>query len=334
MEGPFVLGVDGGSTKTIALVAGPDGRVQASARAGGSDIYDGLSQARVELRRAVDDALRGAGVRPTDLAAAVFSLSGADWPEDYQLLNREIAGWGLGGEVQVANDAFGALRAGIPDGVGVSLVCGTGVAIGARSKEGRWWHASHWMGALDGGLIGDAALSAVYRSELGIEPPTTLTGRVLDCLGAASVEEVLCRRTARTRPVPDVPRSAALIPLVLDEAAAGHDVAAQRIVKTAGEDLGRFVLAAARQVGLGDDFVVALAGGAFHHPSDLLAATIRETLQAWSPKVSVRRSQLEPAAGAVLMALDLAAGGTVGEAQTTRLLETMPPPDLFSTDAA
>lgn len=62
--GRFVLGVDGGNTKTVALVATTDSRIVGAGRAGPSDTYGAPTEAGAvaELRAAVDDAMRSAGV--------------------------------------------------------------------------------------------------------------------------------------------------------------------------------------------------------------------------------------------------------------------------------
>ena len=84
----FVLGVDGGNTKTLALVARADGVIVGTGRAGCGDIYGAGSPAAAiaEIERAVDLALKEAGIQTAQLRASAFSLAGADWPEDFQLL--------------------------------------------------------------------------------------------------------------------------------------------------------------------------------------------------------------------------------------------------------
>src|SRR5688572_31888082 len=84
----FVLGVDGGNTKTLALVAREDGLILGTGRAGCGDIYGAESPvaAIAEIERAVDTALQEAGIQVTQLSTCAFSLAGADWPEDFRLL--------------------------------------------------------------------------------------------------------------------------------------------------------------------------------------------------------------------------------------------------------
>src|SRR5437764_3190546 len=89
----YVLGVDGGNTKTIALVAALDGTILGAGRGGCGDIYnavitgtpwpDPAAAAIANIEYAVETALQAANVQPSDLVTAVFNMAGADWPEDF-----------------------------------------------------------------------------------------------------------------------------------------------------------------------------------------------------------------------------------------------------------
>ncbi len=326
----YVLGVDGGNTKTIALVARRDGLIVSSGRGGCGDIY-GAGSPEAALRQidgAVGAALRAAQVAAGELGAACFSLAGADWPEDFALLQAALEKRGLGRRIQVVNDAIGGLRAGLKDGIGVAVICGTGTATGARAPDGRVWWSSYWQLVSGAGDLGAQAVSAVLRAELGLDPPTTLTGRVLEFFGAATVEEVLHRMTGRGLPPVGVAR---LAPALLDEAAAG-DPAARAIVVAHGSALGEYALAAARRVGLDrSPFMLSLSGGVLRHPAPQLREALIERVRAAVPGVQPVLSRLEPVAGAVLLALE-AAGVTVDDALLERLAGSLPPASLFRTD--
>ncbi|MCC6315170.1 MAG: hypothetical protein IT337_14295, partial [Thermomicrobiales bacterium] len=223
----YVLGVDGGNTKTIALVASDDGVIAGCGRAGGSDIYGAASVAAAlaELDAAVATALDKAELRSDQIARAAFSMAGADWPEDFDLLRAELRARGYEAEPVIVNDAIGALRAGSPDGTGVVLAAGTGMAIGARAPGGREWHSGNWPTAGGGSGLGRAALDAVFGADLGVAPPTTLSARVVAYFDADSVEDVLYRITHRGSGW-SWQATARLAPLALDEADRDDPVAA------------------------------------------------------------------------------------------------------------
>jgi N-acetylglucosamine kinase-like BadF-type ATPase len=327
-----VLGLDAGNTKTVALLAALDGTILGSGRGGCGDFYGAGSPeaAMTQLDGAIAGALSQAGddLDLSALAASCFSMAGADWPEDFALIRCELEARGLRRGLSIYNDAIGALRAGTPDGFGVSVACGSGTATGARSPDGRLWHNSFWQAPQGAHELGQMALDAVYRAEMGIDPPTRLAARVLDYFHLDTVEEVLHRLTARVRP-PD-PDLGLVARILLDEAATG-DPAAHRICRQHGAALGDYALAAARRVGLQDgEFTLVMAGGVLRHPSPVLKSALVERVRAGAPGVRPVVSRFEPVVGAVLLALE-AAGVTPDEPVLERLAASLPPATLFAT---
>jgi len=325
----YILGVDGGNTKTIALVAQLDGRIIGAGRSGCSDLYGATSveEAIAALEQAVQSALREAGLQSKSLTSAAFSLAGADWPEDFDLLQKAVEQKGFGRTRLVVNDALGALRAGSPDGLGVSVACGTGAAVGARAPDGRFWHSSFWQFHHGSGHLGHKTLEAICRAELGIDPPTKLTAHALEILGQPNVEAVLHSIMARKAQT----SAKKLTRVLLDEAGHG-DLTAKRIVQEHGAALGDYALAAARQVGLeGAPFTLVLAGGVLCHPSQFLADCLIERVRTKSPEVRTIYSRFEPVVGALFLALE-AAGQVIDEALLSRLVPTLPPMSLFETE--
>lgn len=298
---PLLLGVDGGATKTVALIADPSGRVLGAGRAGSSDIHN---EASVEV--AVDNvvasvrkAATAASVRPADLDSCVFGLCGADWPEDVELyaeaLSEQLA---LATRPTVVNDAFNTLRAGTTDGIGVAVVMGTGAALSARGPDGRTWF-SGWrieaMGALE---FGRWAFHRLIRGEYGPGPTPGFQRAALDAFDVGTVDDMVY---AITRTGGYGQRSLArLAPIVLEAGHAG-DTEAGGLVRAHGELLAGYVRRAAQRVGLGTDgTTVVLAGGVFkHHCTDL-----RDTIVASIPEFAVGSVRLEPVHGAVLTAAD------------------------------
>jgi N-acetylglucosamine kinase-like BadF-type ATPase len=336
----YVLGVDGGNTKTIALVASLDGTILGAGRGGCGDIYnapiegtswlDSAEAAIANIEYAVETALQAAQVKAADLVTAVLNMAGADWPEDFALLETAMKARGYGLGLTVQNDAMGVLHAGVADNIGVSVICGTGVATGARGPDGRTWHSSMWQDQVQGSLeMSRKAFDAVIRSELGIEPPTSLKQRFLDHFGLDSVEEMLHLFTGRVqRPAK---RLNGLARFLLDEAEAG-DMVARQIVQEHGRALGNYAMVAARFVGLeGTHFSLVLAGGVLRHPSTLLADMIVERVQLFSPEVRPTRCRFEPIIGVLFSALE-AAGMAIDEALLERVVPTLPPSELFATE--
>jgi len=338
----YVLGVDGGNTKTIALVAALDGRIVGAGRAGCSDLYNTkpdkhgespTDAALANIDSAVIQALQAAHIAPSDLAAGVFNMAGADWPEDFTLLESVVTERGWGRRVVVQNDALGVLHAGSKDNTGVSVVCGTGAAIGSRAPDGRIWHTSFWQHDVQGGAhLGRKAVAAVFNAELGIEPPTSLTAAVLSYYGLPTVEDLLHLYTGRLlkEALHAAPPISGLAPILLDAAEAGDSVA-RRIVREHGWGLGNYALVAARRVGIeSTPFRLVLAGGVLRHPSSLLADAIIERVHTTSPGAYPVRSPFEPIIGVLFTAFEVA-GVTIDDALLERLIPTIPEAAFFAT---
>ena len=217
----YLLGVDGGATKTVALIARPDGAIVGAGRAGGSNLYSiDTCQGTIEpVEEAVQTACKAAAIPPSAIMAGAFNMAGADWPEDIDFIAVAMRRYGFGQTITVVNDAMAPLRVGSPDGTGVSVVCGTGVAVGARGLDGRTWHSGFWQLTQGAGELGKKTMQAVYLAALGIHPSTTLTARVLEFYNQVSVEDLLHQFTRRKRtPLADVRHLARLL---LDEASQG-----------------------------------------------------------------------------------------------------------------
>ena len=327
----YVLAVDGGNSKTLVVVATLDGAILSVERGGCGDIYNATpsetapnptAAALENVEQVVLAALGSAEISPDDLDYSVFNMAGADWPEDIAFWRETMTTRGFGRRVTAQNDALGVLYLGAPDAAGVSIVCGTGAATGARAANGRTWHSSFWQDEWHGSThLGQKTLFAVYRAEMGLEPPTTLTQRVLAHYGAASVEDVLHRFHNRLRPEPE--HVGHLTPLLLDEAAAGDEVALN-LVREHGAGLGKIALVGMRAVGLGTTpCPLVLAGGVFRHPTNVLEDAIVATIRSHAPDVRPMRSLAEPVVGVVLQALS-EAGMTLDQPLRDRVMTEIP----------
>ena len=297
----WALAVDGGNTKTLAVVADTEGRTRGAGRGGGSDIHNAPTPAAAiaAIEAAVRQALAAAGVAPEAVGAAAFSLAGADWPEDFTMLETALRERiGLPSAPLVVNDAIGALRTGSPDWTGVAVVSGTYNAVGARHPDGRVFHVGFWPDGAGGRDLAREGLRAVYHAALRMGEPTVLTERALALFGARdaiALMHAFTRRGGLAEAEKD-----RVAPVVLDAADAG-DAVAQAIVAGKGHVLGQQARACAAWLGLGlDGTRIVLTGGVFDHPTERLAAATMAELPGAVPV----RGGPPPVAGALLLALD------------------------------
>jgi N-acetylglucosamine kinase-like BadF-type ATPase len=297
----LLLGVDAGNTKTVALVVTENGAVLGSGRGRCGDIHNAAGPAAAvdQVVAASNAALVAAGVGAGDLAAAGFSLAGADWPEDFAYLVGELRQrLALPADPEVVNDAVGGLRSGSEDMIGVSVVIGTHVAIAGRNASGDLFHLGFWPDSTGAHALGSQGLAAIWRHMLGLGPETSLVGRALARWDASDPEELLHLLTRIG--APEDTQAARFADAVLDEADAGDAVAAT-IVETVAGRMGDYAQVCAERTGqLGAPFPLVLCGSVLRHPSPLL----RSALLARVPDGRPVYPDVEPVAGAVLLAAD------------------------------
>jgi len=322
------LGVDGGNSKAVAVVATASGDVLAAARQlGTADIYAaGGEPGAIDLvARAVDEALEQAGRHRSEIGRAVFSLAGADWPEDFAYHARAWSEIGFGGPVTVVNDAIGALAGAVPTGPAVVVSIGTGAATGARGVDGSVWHSSFWQSPHGAAELARRAFDAVVRAELGIGPTTALRDTLIAITGDSDVEGALHRFTSRgAKPLPVGPIARALL-----AAARDGDATARRIVEEHGKGLGEVAVVAARRVSIGaEPFAVSFTGGlARADVTTLLGAAAVGLMGSEGLKPTPVPPRWQPALGALVIGLQTDRVFSQGVA--ARLDATQPPPSLY-----
>jgi len=303
----FVLGIDGGGTKTVAWLARrfPPAEQSALGRgsAGASNPQAvGFAKAIENLNRAIAAAFADARVKSGPVAAAVLALAGSDRPENRRVLTRWAEDHRLADRFCVVSDALPVLIAGSPDGWGVALIAGTGSFAFGQSRHGRSSRAGGW-----GFLFGDegssyavalAGLRAAAKSADGRAPATGLLDALLDRLGLQEPQDLV---TSVYRIAADRAAVASLGGVVTSTAAQG-DPTAQRILDEAASELAAMVAAVARKLDLaGGPFPLAVAGGLL-----LGSRNLQDGLEAQIASMGLRPDPIagviDPVLGAVKLA--------------------------------
>lgn len=258
------LGVDGGQSRTKAVVGDAEGRIVGRGGAGPCN-HVGAAEGRAKLTgaltEAVDQALEPLGVNlaTARFAAACFGMSGG--PADKRRIIGELV---RAERIDVTTDAAIALLGGAAGAPGVVVIAGTGSMAYGRNSDGRVARAGGWGyvfgdegGAFD---IVRQALRAALRHEEGWGPATALTELLLAESGAADVNDLLHRFYTDAFPRPKVAAYSGLV----DRAAAEGDPAALDVLRKAGEELAGYGLAVRGNLFLAhEEALVVRVGGVF-----------------------------------------------------------------------
>jgi N-acetylglucosamine kinase-like BadF-type ATPase len=306
--GGLVLGMDGGGTSTIALLADAgNGRILGRGIGGASNPKAvGNRRALAAISHAIDEAFAAARLeRGGPVALAVLGLAGLDRPEDHAMLsgwNQEIAvPWAR--ELVLVNDGQLVLAAGTPHNAGVAVIAGTGSIIQARHPDGRTARAGGW-----GHLIGDegsaygVALSAMRLIAQIADGRLQASDPALEqeVLRAVGVESALALVSAIYAPEMDRTRIAGIAPAVARAADAGSHLADQ-LLREGGRELAAGVRAVVAQLKLRevlDPLPLACTGG-FLLSTPLLQNAMLDALGDQSVRLE---RVVEPAQGAVILA--------------------------------
>jgi N-acetylglucosamine kinase-like BadF-type ATPase len=325
-----VIGVDGGSTKTIAFVADLSGQILGMARGPGSNATgEDVDEPMAVVARTVREAMQRSGVMPEEASLGMFTLAGADWPEDIQRRQVILENAGLARKVVVKNDSFGGLRAGTRCPYGVVITAGTGANTAIITRSGQEWvygYYQNYGGAYD---FSKEAIEAVLRAGDGRGAPTRLTELVLGQLGFPTIEEMLKALIAKKV---SLANQLALCPRVFEASFKMGDEVASELIVRHGLALAEYAVAAIRRFQMQQEtFDVVLVGSVFKGPGTLLMDTVTMAIHRAAPHARVVRSHFEPAIGAVLLAYD-ALGLPVSDTVYDRLESTCPGAEFFNTD--
>ncbi len=298
----FTLGVDGGGTRTRAVITDWRQRVVGEGAAGASNpLRVGVRAAAIEVRAAIDEACRTAGITRGQIAAAEIGLAGVRARDVRERMREALTGLGIS-MFDVVTDADIALFGATEGAPGVVVIAGTGsVCLGRGSNGAEAW-AGGWgpLAGDEGGgsWIARCGLQRVAQAADGRAQATMLTAAALDYFDLAAPEELasVIYGASMTNE-----RLAGFGRYVIT-AAQGGDAAGLEILRAAGMELGRAAGVVIRKLGLERTAVtIAYTGGVFN-AGELVLDAMRRELKEVAPQHRLVQPRLAPALAAARMA--------------------------------
>src|SRR2546423_3967094 len=298
----YFLGVDGGGTKTHAVLLDEHERLLGEGFAGPSNpLRVGVASAAAAVREAIDGACDAAGVRRADIAACEVGLAGVRRSDLRERMRDSLTSLGISA-VEVVTDAEIALYGATNGAQGLVLIAGTGSICCGRNARGKRVCAGGWgpLAGDEGGgsWLAQRALRAVAQASDGRGPATIL------CQAACAYFNVAA---------PDDLSMAIYAPSMTNELIAGFgrhvveaarkkDPVAREIIGDAGRELGKAAVAVIRKLQMCEKrFQVAYVGGVFR-AGELILQPLREVITRVAPQAYLTPPQLAPAVAAAQMA--------------------------------
>lgn len=302
----FLMGVDGGATKTRVVIGDASGVCLGEGSSGPSNYQVvGVEAAAANLAEALRAALAAVGQPAGAIDRLVAGMAGLDSPADMPMI-RALLEHGLGAcaidaDWWVVNDAVAAWAGALGGEPGGIVISGSGAVALAVNSAGQSFHADglgHWLGDEGSGFdVGRKGLQAALRAVEGRGRASALAAPLLHLCGgdiygwAARLAEdsALAHR--------EITRFARQV----TTAAAAGDGTALAILAEAGASLAATGAAVMRRAGLTAQPTVATVGSLFANAHPLRAA-FAEKLAVLLPGCQVISPRLQPAEGALLLA--------------------------------
>lgn len=296
----YVIGLDGGGTKTLLRAVDANGNVLYETAGGGSNIYSlGDQNVRLMLHDLITGCIDHIGAKPSAVCIGSAGVVNKEPRNRLALFLRESSGCEA---VSVVTDAEIALYANLADQPGVSITSGTGSICLAKNKYNQIARTSGW-----GHLFSDEgsayfmavkALSHICKAFDGRGQPTLLTDLFLKRLGSLTFEDMINRIYQDYASKRELASLADLV----DAAAEQQDTAASEIITDTASELYEMCHAVISKLDMSrNTFCVVLNGGVLIKSQPVRRAFL-PLLSEMYPSCTLKNGEYDAAWGAVYLA--------------------------------
>jgi N-acetylglucosamine kinase-like BadF-type ATPase len=296
---PLFLGVDGGQTHTIAVLANQEGRVLGVGRAGPCNHFaepGGPERFRTALQQVIRAAFVEAGYPLQNLAAACFGLTGA-WDHAPEVVRALLPV----GRLLAVEDTVTAQAGAFAAGPGIVVISGTGSVAYGKDEAGNISRSGGWgylMGDEGSGYdIGQQALRVAAQAYDNRGPATSLVELIPDQFGLTTLEAVQAALYDGRLSRSDI----AGLATVTTKAAIQGDTFAAAIFEAAGAALALTAIAVARRL-VWSAPIISPVGGVFKAGAIIFESFKRRLIETF-PQATIHPPRYPPVLGALLLAL-------------------------------
>ncbi len=299
----YVVGVDGGASKTVALVGTVNGRILGRGESGSSNYHNiGAHAAARSIKKAVLEAKKHARLTGRRLEIAIVALAAINSPTDRAEALRFVRNTNIARAIFVVHDSVAALYAATHGRPGIIVISGTGCVAAGVNKAGKYARVGGWGYLVDdeGSAydVGRRALNRAFKAVDGRAPPTKLVPVLMRKFRVKMLEDAQERIYRNGLSVEEIAR---LAPLVSRTAA--RDRACREILNDAGVKLAELACSVGRQLKITKDPIpIVVVGGNFRSGRYLLRP-FRARIRSECRRARILKLKIEPAQGAFALAM-------------------------------
>lgn len=297
----YVIGVDGGGTKTAVKVADLDGRILHSFETGAINL-NGESEENVNsnlkcILTEVDKRFDGLGA----CRGMCLGTAGVSNPKVRLILEDTIRDKGYKGNLIITGDHETALYGALGVQEGVIIVAGTGSICYGKNAAGQEYRTGGFGYLIDdegsGYAIGRDILTAIIHAYDGRGEKTVLTDMVFEQLKMSAIAEIIgyiYRKDFNKRDI------AALAPCIVQAYLQG-DLAAENIINKCGSELLNLIRPVIEKLEL-TGCSLAMTGSVLRK-NEFIRKSFVDLVSENYPDIECKLPDNDAAYGAVLMAL-------------------------------
>ena len=307
----YILGVDGGNTKTDYFLFDLNGKYVDAIRCGTCSheaLSDSFSGTKRVMKEHLDVLFKRNNITVENIVGAAFGLAGADVVSQKEALNKVIQEIGFK-KYALENDGFLGVKAASPTGNGVCSINGTGTVTVGMDDNGEFLQVGG-VGYISGDEAGGAFLvrrtfQAIYDELYRVGKKTILTDQIFELYQIPDkkyfldkiVELTVSRKINRTEVIK-----------MLFESANKNDEVSIEILETAGKCMGLSVAGCINNLYFKDVANVILAGSVWskataNHMLNKFKQVVEENVSVPCNYIILNAA---PACGAVIWALEIA----------------------------
>lgn len=307
----FIIGIDGGGTKTHAVITDRHGNILAEHFGGPSNFQIiGLEKAVETIFSLIRSCCESVGASTHNLLSVACGLTGAGRVGDQQRMAEGLHRYARKkksplNNIIIESDARIALEGAFKGGAGIILIAGTGSIAFGKDEKGRILRVGGWGRILgdegSGYYIGKHGVTAVTRHLDGRGEKTTLTKMLAGKFGLTDQAAII---NAVYKEGFDL---ASVAPLVM-EAARKKDKVCTLIIEQAVIELAEHVRVAASEIlsttrsKVKSKVKLAFVGGLIANRT-ILSELLRKYIQENISLVSMIEPMASPAYGAAILAM-------------------------------
>jgi len=300
----FVIGVDGGGTKTAVVLADMKGKIVNRAVAGRSNVrHLGIKTAAKNVAEGIYGVIKRK--RTIKIVSTFIGLPALE--EEYkdakiqiisELKRSKKIARVFEGKVEVGSDQLVAFRSGAHGKDGIVAIAGTGIAIhGWNGDKKTVLNNKGWLLSKgSGNWIGRHAARVIVEAVEDRKPETRLKDAVFAKFKFKDINELL--NFVYKDPTGNLPKLA----IACDEAADRGDKIARDILVTAGKEIALSVRVAAKKLMFSEKVPLVLVGGVYK--SRWVLDTVKKEVSRYYPGRFEIIVVEDPVVGAVRLALE------------------------------